>query len=162
MNRETYQRIFEVWCKKLRLSPDWDVRLEWVEDPDWHKTGDFKVDCEDKKAILMLNACNPKQEENMEEIIVHELMHLKLYPLDQVTESLILSGFEEGSREQDFAYRQFFVSFGADSRRADQMFSAGIWRKQRVVLWTLSAKAVVYPAVRRAEKSGIENQRPFE
>ena len=29
MNRETYQRIFEVWCKKLRLSPDWDVRLEW-------------------------------------------------------------------------------------------------------------------------------------
>lgn len=56
MNRETYQRIFEVWCKKLRLSPDWDVRLEWVEDPDWHKTGDFKVDCEDKKAILMLNA----------------------------------------------------------------------------------------------------------
>ena len=46
----------------------------------------------------------------MEEIIVHELMHLKLYPLDQVTESLILSGFEEGSREQDFAYRQFLVS----------------------------------------------------
>ena len=107
MNRETYQRIFEVWCKKLRLSPDWDVRLEWVEDSDWHKTGDFKVDCEDKKAILMLNACNPKQEEHMEEIIVHELMHLKLYPLDQVTESLIRSGFEEGSREQDFAYRQF-------------------------------------------------------
>ena len=55
MNRETYQRIFEVWCKKLRLSPDWDVRLEWVEDPDWHKTGDFKVDCGDKKAILMLS-----------------------------------------------------------------------------------------------------------
>ena len=110
MDRETYQRIFEVWCKKLRLYPDWDIRLEWVEDSDWHKTGDFKVDCEDKKAILMLNACNPKQEENMEEIIVHELMHLKLYPLDQMTESLILSGFEDGSREQDFAYRQFFVS----------------------------------------------------
>lgn len=110
MDRETYQRIFEAWCKKLRLYPDWDVRLEWVEDPDWHKTGDFKVDSEDKKAILMLNACNPKQEENMEEIIVHELMHLKLYPLDQVTESLILSSFADGSREQDFAYRQFFVS----------------------------------------------------
>ena len=110
MNRETYQRIFEVWCKKLRLSPDWDVRLEWVEDPDWHKTGDFKVDCEDKKAILMLNACNPKQEENMEEIIVHELMHLKLYPLDQVTESLIVNCFEEGSAANKFAYEQFFTT----------------------------------------------------
>ena len=110
MNRETYQRIFEVWCKKLRLSPDWDVRLEWVEDSDWHKTGDFKVDCEDKKAILMLNACNPKQEENMEEIIVHELMHLKLYPLDQVTESLIVNCFEEGSAASNFAYEQLFTT----------------------------------------------------
>lgn len=81
------------------------MTLEWVDDPNWDKTGDFKVDCEDKKAILMFNARNPKQEENMEEIIVHELMHLKLYPLDQVTESLILSSFPEGSREQDFAYR---------------------------------------------------------
>ena len=110
MDRETYQRIFEVWCKKLRLYPDWDIRLEWVEDPDWHKTGDFKVDCEDKKAILMLNACNPKQEENMEEIIVHELMHLKLYPLDQVTESLIVNCFEEGSAANKFAYEQFFTT----------------------------------------------------
>lgn len=110
MDREYDQELFISWCKKLRLYPDWDVTLEWVDDPDWEKTGDFKVDCEDKKAILMLNARNPKQEENMEEIIVHELMHPKLYPLDQVTESLILSSFPEGSREQDFAYRQFFVS----------------------------------------------------
>ena len=39
---------------------------------------------------------------------MHELMHIKLYPLDQVTESLIVTGFEEGSRASDFAYRQFF------------------------------------------------------
>ncbi len=99
--------LFEKWCKKLRLTPDWDVRLELVDDPEWHKSGDFKVDCDDKKAILMLNAVNPKRE-NLEEVIVHELMHLKLYPLDQVTESLIDSRFEEGTPARDFAYRQFF------------------------------------------------------
>ncbi len=55
----------------------------------------------------MLNVLNPKQE-NMEEVIVHELMHIKMYPLDQVTESLITSSFEEGSAARDFAYRQFF------------------------------------------------------
>ena len=46
----------------------------------------------------------------MEEMIVHELMHLKLYPLDQVTESLIVSNFEEGTQGYDFAYRCFFTT----------------------------------------------------
>lgn len=100
---------FEKWCKKLRLVPDWDVKLELVNDPAWRKTGDIKVDCDDKKAVLMLNAANPKQE-NLEEVIVHELMHLKLYPLDQLTESLILTQFEDGTPAQSFAYRQFFTA----------------------------------------------------
>ena len=56
----------------------------------------------------MLNAANPKQE-NLEEVIVHELMHLKMYPLDQVTESLITSHFEEGTPAWSFAYTQFFT-----------------------------------------------------
>ena len=73
------------------------------------KTGDFKIDCDDKKAILMLNAINPKQE-NYEEVIVHELMHIKMYPLDQVTESLITNTFEEGSPASNFAYQQFFTT----------------------------------------------------
>lgn len=58
---------------------------------------------------MLLNAANPRQE-NLEEDIVHELMHLKLYPLDQVTEALIVSQFEEGTPAQSFAYRQFFES----------------------------------------------------
>ena len=109
VDRERLAKRFEYWRGKLRLTPGWDVKLEWVDDPDWRKTGDFKIDCTDRKAILMLNAANPKQE-NLEEVIVHELMHLKLYPLDQVTESLITSHFEEGSPAWDFAYRQFFTS----------------------------------------------------
>ena len=62
MNREYMQEIFDKWCRKLRLTPNWDVKLEFVEDPTWRKTGDFRVDCDDHKAILMLNAANPKQE----------------------------------------------------------------------------------------------------
>jgi len=109
MDRQQVQACFERWCRKLRLVPDWDIRLEFVEDPDWRKTGDFKVDCDDKKAILMLNGVNPRQE-NLEEVIVHELMHLKMYPLDQVTESLITSQFEEGTPASEFAYTQFFTA----------------------------------------------------
>ncbi len=55
----------------------------------------------------MLNAVTPKQE-NLEQVIVHELMHLKLYPLDQFTESLILSTFEENTPGCNLAYYNFF------------------------------------------------------
>ena len=108
-NRAHIQALFEKWCQKLRIVPAWDIRLEFVEDPQCRKTGDFKVDCDDRKAVLMLNGTNPKQE-NLEEVIVHELLHLKLYPLDQVTESLITSSFEEGTPAWEFAYRQFFTA----------------------------------------------------
>ncbi len=109
MDRQQIESLFEKYIKKLRITPAWDVELRFVENPAWSKTGDFKIDCDDRKAVLLLNAANPKQE-NIEEVIVHELMHIKLYPLDQVTESLILSSFEEGSAAQDFAYRQFFTA----------------------------------------------------
>ena len=109
MKKEQIQALFEKYCRKLRITPAWDVKLELVEDPAWPKTGDFKIDCDDRKAVLLLNAAAPKQE-NLEEVILHELMHIKMYPLDQVTESLITSAFEEGTPAQDFAYTQFFVA----------------------------------------------------
>ena len=107
MNREELRVIFDKYINKLRITPAWDIRLEFVEDPSWRKTGDFKIDCADRKAIVLLNAVNPTQE-NLEEVIVHELMHIKMYPLDQVTESLITSNFEEGTPAYKFAYHQFF------------------------------------------------------
>jgi hypothetical protein len=104
---EELEKLFEKWCDKLRITPQWDVKLELVRDPAWRKTGDFRIDPDDRKAILMLNVANPKQE-NMEEVIVHELMHIKMYPLDQVCESLIVSSFEEDTQAYRFAYQTFF------------------------------------------------------
>ncbi len=109
MDKESLRAVFDKYIKKLRITPAWDVKLEFVEDPSWTKTGDFRIDCDDRKAILLLNAVNPKAE-NLEEVIVHELMHIKMYPLDQVTESLIQSNFEEGTPGYEFAYRQFFTT----------------------------------------------------
>ena len=109
INREDTEKLFEKWIKKLRLVPGWDIRLEWVEDPEWRKTGDFRIDCDDRKAVILLNGVNPKQE-NMEEVLVHELMHLKLYPLDQLTESMIQSSFEEDTPGWRLAYHGFFTT----------------------------------------------------
>lgn len=107
MDKLKAKELFDKYTKKLRIVPEWDIKLEFVEDEDWKKTGDFKIDPTDKKAILMLNASNPK-DENIEETIVHELMHIKMYPLDQVCESMIINMFKEGSKEQNFAYQTFF------------------------------------------------------
>lgn len=109
MDKRKLNALFEKWCQKLRIVPAWDVKLELVDDPEWRKTGDFKIDCDDKNVILMLNVSDPKKG-NLEEVIVHELMHLKMYPLDQVTESLIINTFEEGSPASNFAYQQFFTA----------------------------------------------------
>ena len=109
MEKTELTALFDKYIKKLRITPAWDVRLEFVEDPAWPKTGDFRIDCDDRKAILLLNTVNPKQE-NLEEVIVHELIHIKMYPLDQVTESLITNCFEEGSATGRFAYQQFFTT----------------------------------------------------
>ena len=109
MDKQALVVLFEKYIRKLRVTPEWDIKLELVEDPTWPKTGDFKIDCDDRKAILLLNVVNPKQE-NLEEVIIHELMHIKMYPLDQVTESLIKNCFEEGSTASNFAYQQFFTA----------------------------------------------------
>ena len=109
MDRKQLEERFGYWCRKLRIVPGWDVKLEFVTDPDWRKTGDIKIDCDDRKAILLLNAADPRQE-NLEEVLVHELFHLKLYPLDQTTESLIESSFPEDGPARDFAMRQFFTT----------------------------------------------------
>lgn len=109
MDKQALTALFEKYIRKLRITPDWDIKLRFVEDPEWTKTGDFKIDCDDRKAILLLNIADPKQE-NLEEVIVHELMHIKMYPLDQVTESLITNCFEDGSVASRFAYQQFFTA----------------------------------------------------
>ena len=69
MDEQKIYDTFDIWCKKLRVTPNWDVKLELVTDKNWSKTGDFKIDCTDKKAVFMLNIASPKQE-NIEEVIV--------------------------------------------------------------------------------------------
>lgn len=109
MERQRLYELFDRWTRKLRIVPAWDVRLELVEDPAWRKSGDIKIDCDDRKAIVLLNAVSPAQE-NPEEVLVHELMHLKLYPLDQTAEALLDSCFPGEGPARDFAETTFMTT----------------------------------------------------
>lgn len=95
------------WQNILRLR-DWDIKTKIVKSK-WRKSGDIKIDLEDKKAVLLLNHI-PKCK-NLEELIVHELLHLKLYGMDQMIEDLlsIVYGNKEKNPKREFASTQFMV-----------------------------------------------------
>lgn len=48
--KQALTALFERYIRKLRITPAWDVRLEFVEDPAWPKAGDIKIDCADRKS----------------------------------------------------------------------------------------------------------------
>lgn len=123
------EKFLGKWQEILRLR-DWDIKYEIVG-KEWRKTGDIKIDSDDKKTILLINNYNPKQT-NLEALIIHELIHLKLWGMDQMIEELIYSVF--GQDKQDpkfkFAYTHFmtllesttedlsksFLSLGGDNK----------------------------------------------
>lgn len=92
------------WQDILRLR-DWDIKLETVSVP-WRKSGDIKIDRDNRMAAVLLHVSVPS--EHVEEVVLHELLHLKLFGMDQMIERLIellLAG------EQDPGYRFAMDSF---------------------------------------------------
>jgi hypothetical protein len=108
MDFTNIQNYINKWQKILKLM-DWDIKFQYVE-TEWRKTGDIKIDMDDRNAILLINKYNPKHD-NLEELIIHELLHLKLFGLDQMIETLIgcVYGNNENDPKRIFAYNQFMT-----------------------------------------------------
>ena len=106
VNKKTIEKYLHKWQDILRLR-DWDIVVKIVKKK-WRKSGDIKIDMEDKKAVLLVNS-KPKCD-NLEELIVHELLHVKLYGMDQMIEDLLFIIYgREDSKKRDFAYTQFML-----------------------------------------------------
>lgn len=106
INEEVIIEYLNKWQDILRLR-DWDIKLHIVENT-WRKSGDIKIDDDDKKAIILINS-NPKST-NLEELVVHELLHLKLWGMDQMIEGFInmIFGDDGNDIKKEFAMNQFF------------------------------------------------------
>ncbi len=100
------QKYLNKWQDILRLR-DWDIKLFEVK-KSWRKTADVKIDEVDKRAILMLNNHNPHSY-NLEALIIHELLHIKLWGMDQMIEDLIGKVF--GQDQEDLKYQFAFDKF---------------------------------------------------
>ncbi len=106
MSKNKAVHYLKKWQNILRLS-DWDIRVQLVKRK-WRKSGDIRVDLDDKKAILLINQkpiC-----ENIEELVVHELVHIKLYAMDQMLDDLLSALYgRRKSKKKEFAYTQFMT-----------------------------------------------------
>ena len=107
-NENELNILLSKWQKILRLS-DWDIKLELVT-KEWRKTGDVKIDLDNKAAIVLINNYDPKQT-NIEAVIIHELVHIKLWGMDQMIESLLqcVYGDDTNDPKHSFAYTQFMM-----------------------------------------------------
>lgn len=94
------------WQKVLRLQ-DWDI-LYRIIDVEWRKSGDIKIDADNRMAVVLIN--NNAVVSNLEEIIIHELLHLKLWGLDQMIEGYIniVFGLDSNDCKREFAMDVFF------------------------------------------------------
>jgi len=107
ITRDDAREVLARWQPILRLA-DWDIDLRLVTTP-WRKTGDVKVDLDDRKAVLLLKAGQPS--EHLEEVVVHELLHLRLYALDQMLVQLLdaVYGTDAEDPRRAFAETQFMT-----------------------------------------------------
>ncbi len=64
---------------------------------------------DDKKAVMLIN--NNLKSTNLERLVVHELLHLKLWGMDQMIEGFIIQTFGEDDNDvkKEFAMTQFFT-----------------------------------------------------
>jgi len=107
VDEEVVAEHLKKWQSILRLR-DWDIIVRIVK-TSWRKSGDIKIDLDDKKAVLLVNRV-PKCE-NIEELVIHELLHLKLYGMDQMIEELltIVYGNKKKDSKSEFVYTQFMT-----------------------------------------------------
>lgn len=104
---EKSTELLEKWQNILRLR-DWDIKLVVVRKK-WKKSGDIKIDRDNHMAAVMIHESTP--ETHLEEVVVHELLHLKLYGMDQLIEETIniLFGPDDSNPKKEFAMNTFFL-----------------------------------------------------
>jgi hypothetical protein len=97
--------VLRSWQRVLGLR-DWTIRVEIVR-RDRRKSGDIKVDPCNRMAVVLVNEAVPPR--HLDEVVLHELVHLHLHALDRMLEDLLagLYGDDESDPRHRFARGQF-------------------------------------------------------
>ncbi len=107
INEEQIGQLLTKWQEIMRLK-DWDIKAVLVKQS-WRKSGDIKIDVSNQMAAVLIHESVPQSQ--LEEVIVHELLHLRLYGMDQLLEETIqiLFGADDADPKKQFAMNTFFL-----------------------------------------------------
>ncbi len=107
ISEESIREPLEKWQDILRLR-DWDIKPVVVKQK-WRKSGDVKIDRDNRMAAVMIHESTVPA--HLEEVVVHELLHLKLYGMDQLIEETlnILFGADDSDPKKEFATGMFML-----------------------------------------------------
>ena len=87
-NIDQLNKYLKHWQEVLNLS-DWQLEIRFSDfaRTDYHQTGDVEVDLENKKGVVLISKKDNGKDLN--KVILHELIHLLLWPYDQYSEKQI-------------------------------------------------------------------------
>lgn len=105
VDEKMISEYLDKWKPLLSLS-NWDIRPIVVE-KEWRKSGDVKIDESNRMAAVMIRSdLDPAF---LEQVVVHELLHIKLWGLDQMIEESLnaLFGKEDSEGKRVFGQGQF-------------------------------------------------------
>lgn len=107
ITEEQIRQLLIKWQEIIRFQ-DWDIKPVLVKQ-NWRKSGDIKIDRVNQMAALMIHESVP--EPQLEEVIVHELLHLRLYGMDQLLQETIniLFGTDDTDTKKHFAMNTFYL-----------------------------------------------------
>ncbi|HEX7002653.1 MAG TPA: hypothetical protein VF168_00490 [Trueperaceae bacterium] len=103
MGRDALEHLVEKWKPVLGLS-EWAIRVELVDFSREWQSGDVKVD-EVEKSALVLMSRRPFRDE--EQVLLHELVHVVLWPLDRAAMDLVETA-PQNSRERELGEAMIF------------------------------------------------------
>ena len=130
IDKEYLQKRFRFFVKKMEMQ-NWNLKLEFMENG-WKNTGNFKIDMDDRSAVVYMNFLNPKSD-NLEEVMIHELCHIKMWKLDQYCESLLDATFDDKTTAAyKFGYNQFMCALEQTVQEFAKTYTALIANKKEL------------------------------
>lgn len=103
IGKEALERLVQRWQPVLGLQ-EWTIRVELVDFAREWQSGDVKVDDVSKTALVLMSR---RPFRNEEQVLLHELLHVVLWPLDRATMDLAEAA-PEGSRERELGENLVF------------------------------------------------------
>lgn len=136
IGEEALERLVRRWQPVLGLQ-EWTIRVELVDIAREWQSGDVKVDDVSKTALVLMTE-RPFRDE--EQVLLHELLHVVLWPLDRAAMDLAEAA-PAGSRERELGETMVFRALEPVTEQLTAALLRAAGRAVEPAWWALEREA---------------------